>query len=159
MTLVLDECIVIINKSIIKIFKKTKVEGVLEMFEDKLKEIEELNQKLLNIANEMKSNKKKLYHDLEIVEKKIKDIQHYIEIYNVNAAEGYKAYKLLQESLKERRVIKDELFEMKPIVDSLYNSGNNVNNTVSKVKQRLENRKYNVKILKEVFGKTMKNTH
>ena len=129
------------------------------MFEDKLKEIEELNQKLLNIANEMKSNKKKLYHDLEIVEKKIKDIQHYIEIYNVNAAEGYKAYKLLQESLKERRVIKDELFEMKPIVDSLYNSGNNVNNTVSKVKQRLENRKYNVKILKEVFGKTMKNTH
>ena len=125
------------------------------MLEDRIKEIEEMNKKLLNMGNEMKTNKNRLVHELSITDKKILDIQHYIEIYNLNAAEGYKAYKLLKETLEERRKIKDELKESSSLSSSLCTSGNIINQSVTNAKQRLENRHYKVRIMKEIFGETM----
>lgn len=37
------------------------------------------------------------------------DIQHYIEFFNLDAARGYKAYRMMKERLQRRRHIKDEM--------------------------------------------------
>ena len=45
---------------------------------------------------------------LSEVDREIVDIEHYIEFNNFNAAEGYNAYKMLQNALKRRRIIKND---------------------------------------------------
>jgi radical SAM superfamily enzyme YgiQ (UPF0313 family) len=43
------------------------------------------------------------------LEKKKCDIEHYIEFYPLSAAEGYRMSKMLQDNLKERRRIKEDI--------------------------------------------------
>lgn len=43
------------------------------------------------------------------VDKELSDVYHYIELSNLNAAQGYKAYKDLQQVLKRRRAIKNDM--------------------------------------------------
>lgn len=50
-----------------------------------------------------------LVKQLSKVDRDISDIQHSIEFYKYNAAEGYNAYRLLREKLLERREIKKQL--------------------------------------------------
>lgn len=58
-----------------------------------------------DIIEEVKETKKQLLNQQSILDQKVSDIQHYIESRNLNAVEGYKAYKLLQDTLRERRVV------------------------------------------------------
>lgn len=63
---------------------------------------------LENIAFEAKNRKRELNMELSKVDKEISDIKHFIEFHPLNACQGYKMAKMLQECLKERRSIKDE---------------------------------------------------
>lgn len=47
--------------------------------------------------------------ELSKIDKEIVDINHYIEFENLNASQGYKAYKMLKERLRARREMKDTL--------------------------------------------------
>lgn len=53
--------------------------------------------------------KQNLLKDLSVADRKIADINHYIEFSQLGVVEGYKAYRLLRNTLKERREIKMEL--------------------------------------------------
>lgn len=118
----------------------------------------ELATKFSNVVEEIKEIKLKLSEEQSILDQKITDIQHYIESRNLNAVEGYKAYKLLQETLKERRLVKNRASEIEPIYSALINT--KLNNKAAEIQKKvieIHNRNnksgYNVRVMKDVFGK------
>ncbi len=65
-----------------------------------------------------------LQDELSKYERQVCDIQHYIELNagKFNAYDGYKAYKMLQDVLIERRKVKDELLIIQTTMDSVLSS-------------------------------------
>lgn len=59
--------------------------------------------------NEAAERKKQVQEKLDIIEKEILDIRHYIEFKSLNACDGYNAYKMLRQRLITRRECKNEL--------------------------------------------------
>ena len=118
----------------------------------------ELATKFSDVVEEIKEIKLKLSEEQSILDQKVLDIQHYIESRNLNAVEGYKAYKLLQETLKERRLVKNRASEIEPIYSALINT--KLNNKAAEIQKKvveIHNRNnksgYNVRVMKDVFGK------
>lgn len=70
-----------------------------------LNRLKELNRDM----SELLSKSKTLNVSLSVVDKEIVDLEHYIELSYLNAAEGYKAFKMLQDKLIQRRHIKDQM--------------------------------------------------
>ena len=64
---------------------------------------------IFEISDSVESVMNNLNKEYKEVELEICDIYHYIEINNLSASEGYKVYKKLQDTLKKRRVIKDNM--------------------------------------------------
>ncbi len=81
------------------------------------------------------------------------DIEHYIEFNagKLNACDGYKAYKMLQEVLLSRRKIKDEL-QMINVVRSRMSLPEDLANIETKI-QELESRTYEPREFKYLFEK------
>ena len=86
---------------------------------------------------------------LSKIDQEITDIQHYIEFNRLNAAEGYKAFKLLQDKLLERRVIKDDFSKFQVLSDSKISDIFNGN--LDKSLSALDKRTYTPRVLKELF--------
>ena len=80
------------------------------------------------------------------------DIEHYIEFNagKLNACDGYKAYKLLQDILLERRKIKDEISIINVVRDRM--EAEDIANIEKKVEE-LETRKYEPRELTYLFEK------
>lgn len=80
----------------------------------------------------------------------ISDIEHYIELNTgrLNACDGYKAYKLLQDTLLKRRKIKDELQIIQVVRDRM--NAEDIANINQKIKA-LESRKYTPRELTYLF--------
>lgn len=96
--------------------------------------------------------KRKKFLELELleIEREITDIYHCIEFYNLDAAKGYKIYKILQERLIRRRQNKDESLK----IDYIMSGGISglTNKQTRKRFDSLENRSYRPRALKELFG-------
>lgn len=158
MTLLLHECIVVINLQKVKIYK-WKGDDMIEI--DPL----EMATKLSSLIENVKEVKSKLSNELSISDQKVADIQHYIESRNLNAVEGFKAYKLLQETLKERRVIKHKMMEIEPLYHTLI-LNNKMDNKAAEIKKRVsethkknkDGRGYNVRVMTSEFGKRIENS-
>ena len=90
-----------------------------------------------------------LSEKLSKIDQEITDIHHYIEFNKLNAAEGYKAFKLLQDKLLERRVIKDDMSKFQML--STTKVADIFNGTFDKNIEALSNRTYTPRILKELF--------
>lgn len=90
-----------------------------------------------------------LSEKLSNIDQEITDIHHYIEFNKLNAAEGYKAFKLLQDKLLERRGIKDDMSKFQMLsstkVTDIFNG------TFDKNIEALSNRTYTPRVLKELF--------
>lgn len=110
---------------------------------DKIKDISEFAQQLEKRRSCLNLILSKI--DLEIV-----DIEHAAEFYELNAAQGYKVYKLLHEARVKRREIKNELEEINLSLGTNLSSVNLTNLEKSIV--GLSNRKYTPRINKELFG-------
>ena len=82
--------------------------------------------------------------DLEIV-----DIEHAAEFYILNAAQGYKIYKMLHDARIKRRNYKDELKKIDLSLGTSIRSKNMENLQKSIV--GLDNRKYEPRVIKELF--------
>lgn len=84
------------------------------------------------------------------IEREITDIYHAMEFYNLDAAKGYKIYKMMQERLIRRRQNKDETLK----IDYILSGG--IKGLTSKQTRKhfetLENRQYTPRALKELFG-------
>lgn len=84
-------------------------------------------------------------------DRQITDVEHYIEFNagKLNACDGYKAYKLLQDILVQRRKVKDEL-QMISVVRDRMAFPDDIANINAKV-QELESRTYEPRELKYLF--------
>lgn len=82
----------------------------------------------------------------------VSDIVHYIEFNTgkLNACDGYKAYKLLQDTLLERRKVKDELQIIQVVRDRM--NAEDIANVEQKIKE-IEARTYKPRELTYLFEK------
>lgn len=82
----------------------------------------------------------------------VSDIVHYIEFNagKLNACDGYKAYKMLQDTLLERRKVKDELQIIQVVRDRM--NAEDIANVEQKIKE-IESRTYKPRELTYLFEK------
>lgn len=83
------------------------------------------------------------------IEREITDIYHAMEFYNLDAAKGYKIYRMMHETLIRRRKNKDESLK----IDCILAGGLKglTNNSTKQVIDKLNNRHYQPRVLKELF--------
>lgn len=95
-------------------------------------------------------NKRKFLQDEHsIIEKEIVDLEHYIEFTRFNGCTGYKATIMLQQRLKDRRKIKDELFAINQFLSKIPETNEIIH--VEKSIKGLDSRLYEPRVLKELF--------
>lgn len=87
----------------------------------------------------------KLQGRLSEINEEITDIEHLIEFSKFNVSDAYAAYKMLRDTLQERRKIKDSIMAVKSLYDNC-----NVNKLAEDHKQ-LENRVYKPRRLTKLF--------
>lgn len=104
---------------------------------------------LMALSKETQEHQNEMNSKQSDIDKEIVDIQHYIELFELNEGDGYKAYKMLQARLKERREVKNEIFIVGLIL-SMNMKMQNPENIIKSIKG-LDNRKYDPRILKELF--------
>ena len=83
------------------------------------------------------------------VDQEISDIQHYIELNKLNAADGYKAFKMLQDKLLERRIIKDDLAKFQMLASAKVSDI--FDGTLESNIEDFYNRSYTPRFLTELF--------
>lgn len=66
-------------------------------------------QNFLDIVKESRDNPQNLERQLDILNRQIVDIEHFIQFKDLNVPSGYKAYKLLQTKRRERGYLKGKL--------------------------------------------------
>lgn len=100
-------------------------------------------------ADSFEPMKKDLTDKLAKIDQEICDIYHYIEFNNLDAYRGFKAYKLLQDTLIRRREVKDDLLKIQiiteTVVPDLFNG---------RLEQRIDGinkRTYKPRVLTELF--------
>lgn len=104
---------------------------------------------LNGLASEALRRKKELIEQLSKVDQELTDVDHYIELKKLNAAQGYKAYKMIKERRIKRRSIKNELEVLNIIL------GKKISDTASdeiqKVIVGMDKRTYKPRVLNELF--------
>lgn len=84
------------------------------------------------------------------------DLLHLIEFTNLNASEGFKAYKDLQRVRNERRKVKDMLQQLQPLVSLVKQpkpNEKNINNCLTEVRKivyQQNDRTYNMRVRKDL---------
>ena len=113
-------------------------------------DVDEIMDSLEIDFNLLVKRKKVLELELLEIEREITDIYHAMEFYNLDAAKGYKIYKMMQERLIRRRQNKDETLK----IDYILSGG--IKGLTSKQTRKnfesLGNRQYQPRALKELFG-------
>lgn len=110
---------------------------------DKIREFSEF-------AIQLEERKSYLQAMLSQIDLEITDIQHAAEFYELNAAQGYKLYKLLHETRKRRRAVKREWDEINLSLNTTITSTKLKNLEESLI--RLDDKQYTPRINKELFG-------
>lgn len=125
--------------------EKTERVAIAENIQYWIEKVKGLN----GLASEAVHRKNELTDKLSTVDKEICDILHYIEFCNLNAAQGYKAYKMLKERRIKRRSIKNEL----QVVDIIL--GKKISETatdeIEKAISGMDKRKYEPRVMTELF--------
>lgn len=113
--------------------------------------LEELN-RLKNITLQTRERKSYLYECLSLLDKKLVDIQHCAEFYELDACKGYKLYKILHDTTIERREVKNELEVLKLIETKKFNLDNMTNMEKFYIKQfDSDNKKYRNRVVDDLF--------
>ena len=104
---------------------------------------------VLNIIADLKSKKDgcltKLNSELSRINEEILDIEHFIEFSKLNVPNAYNAYKMLRDTLNERRRIKDAI----TAATELYNNCDV--DKLAESRDTLNNRHYNPRRLPGLF--------
>lgn len=104
---------------------------------------------LNGLAAEALHRKEELINQLSEVDKELCDINHYIEFCNLNAAQGYKAYKMIKDRRIKRRSIKNELDILSIILGKKISES--ISDELQKMIDRLDGRKYEPRVMNELF--------
>lgn len=127
-----------INKNI----EKAIISENIQIWLDK---VSELN----GLRSDASKRKEELCKQLSDVDKELSDINHYIEFCNLNAAQGYKAYKMVKERRIKRRTIKNELVIVDAILENKVRDP--IIEQIKKIIRNLDDRTYTPRILNELF--------
>lgn len=145
-------CVQETSSSSLKITYRPKQDQLLRLASENIAE-EDLTFSKDNISiaigsvESMRKRKETLQEQHSQIEKEILDIEHYIELSdNMNAYQGWLAYTMLRKRLKRRRQLKDELLVLSDVEDVM----NGLRKSMSRI-DSLSNRKYEPRILKELF--------
>ncbi len=125
--------------------KNTEKGKLPENIQRWLDKVSELN----GLRNDATKRKEELCKQLSDVDKELSDINHYIEFCNLNAAQGYKAYKMVKERRIKRRSIKNELAVVDAILEKKISDS--IKEEIEKVIHGLDERTYTPRILNELF--------
>lgn len=141
---IIDNCVAPARRHKCKIIEAPKT--LADVFEEK----KEQSSPLAFNASSFDSIKNDLIEKLSKIDQEISDIYHYIEFNNLDAYKGFKAYKLLQETLIRRRKVKNELLKIQifteTTVQDLFDG---------KLEQRINglyNKSYKPRVLTELFN-------
>lgn len=93
--------------------------------------------------------KQALIEELRNVSAELCDIEHYVEFTSLNAAGGYRAYRMLKERLLRRRRIKDELLCISIFLKA--EPRNILNGNLTRQIAGLGTREYGPRVLSELF--------
>ena len=104
---------------------------------------------LNGLAAEALHRKEELINQLSEVDKELCDINHYIEFCNLNAAQGYKAYKMIKNRRMKRRSIKNELDVLNMILGKKLSES--VTNEITNAVLGMDKRIYEPRVLNELF--------
>lgn len=102
---------------------------------------------LNNLCGGLSELETKLQAELSMVDLEITDIEHYIELNNLNAVGACKATKLLHQALNYRREIKNSLIK----VGILKHNTNNFDSNINKQVEGLNTRQYTPRVLTDLF--------
>ena len=104
---------------------------------------------LNGLAAEALHRKEELINQLSEVDKELCDINHYIEFCSLNAAQGYKAYKMIKDRRMKRRSIKNELEVLNMILGKKLSES--VTNEITNAVLGMDKRIYEPRVLNELF--------
>lgn len=109
-----------------------------------LTQAQEISKKLTYKISELNKNLSK--HDKEVV-----DIYHYIEFNNLGASDGYKAYKLLQNTLRARRKDKNDIVEVEAARTVF--SSSKIGKAIDIVVSNRNEKTYTPRVMEDLFKK------
>ena len=104
---------------------------------------------LNGLASEALHRKDDLLSQLSKVDQELSDIDHYIEFVNLNAAQGYKAYKMIKDRRIIRRSIKNELDVLSIILGKKISE--TATDEIQKAISGMDKRTYEPRVLNELF--------
>ena len=104
---------------------------------------------LNGLASEALHRKDELLSQLSKVDQELSDVNHYIEFCNLNAAQGYKAYKMIKERRIKRRSIKNELQVVEIILNKKISE--TATDEIQKAIAGMDRRTYEPRVLNELF--------
>ena len=102
------------------------------------KQLEDTVSQMKNAISTWDDTKAILDEEVKANKAEMCDMYHYIEFTNLNASDGYKAYKKFQEILKNRRRIKDSI----EYINSIDSEMNSIKNIFSSIDDKFSNRQY-----------------
>lgn len=105
---------------------------------------------LLAISRQAENYKRYLDECLSTVDMEIIDIEHAAEFYELNAAQGYKIYKMLHDARVKRRIIKNNMEIVKKFLNTSLQSGSI--ESLKRCIDSVDNKTYNPRVNKELFG-------
>ena len=103
-----------------------------------------------NTANVLRNMLDEANREMSEIDKEITDIEHAAEFYNLNAAQGYKLYKVLHDARIRRREIKNKHDILQWVISKKVEklSNNALNGQIRNIKART----YTPRVLKELFN-------
>ena len=128
-----------------KELKDTEKVLVSENIQRWLDKISDLN----GLASDALRRKEELNQKLSNIDKEICDLLHYIEFCNLNAAQGYKVYKMLKERRIIRRSIKNELSVLNIILSKKISE--TATDEINRCVAGMDKHFYEPRVLKELF--------
>lgn len=99
---------------------------------------------------ELKTQKQECYNKVGVCNKKLVDIMHKAEFYNLNAADGYEVYRQIRDIRRERRIAKNKIAAINAIFEDNNFDGILTQKTSGRI-SGLENQMYSVRELDEIF--------
>lgn len=104
---------------------------------------------LNGLASEALHRKDNLLSQLSKIDQELSDINHYIEFVNLNAAQGYKAYRMIKDRRIIRRSIKNELDVLNIILGKKISE--TATDEIQKAISGMDKRTYEPRVLNELF--------
>ncbi len=104
------------------------------------------------LTGSMSKHKEKLNEELSVIDKKICDLLHWVELYDLTEDEGIEATEQLKEARVQRRDVKDEMLIAEMVQSNLVNSANaaKARKCIKEI-QKMERRVYQPRELTELF--------